>query len=155
MWEVKVNEGGFKYIEAYGGAHDCKRIRIYIKAVCSLPDELIFPLIGHKIIQSAKGTYIIIPDERFCIYHIEISSGYRGAALIITGEALQNETHIKWESFHSPQGNLGITANLIISLNQDRTIAWSRSGRRVTETDGEIVLRTDGTTLSFNDPELE
>jgi hypothetical protein len=155
MWEVKVNEGGFRYIEAFGGAHDCKRIRVYIKGVCKLPDELTFPLIGYKIIQSAKGTHIIIPDERFCIHHIEIRSGYRGNAQINIDEVMQNETHITWESFHSPQGNLGYTANLIISLNHDRILSWNRSVIIVMYTQCDILLSTDWTTVSFSDPELE
>ena len=155
MWPIKVNEGGYRYIETFGGPHDSKRVRVYIKNICDLPDQLTFPLVGYKIIQSAKGTHIIIPDERFCIHHVEIRSGYRGSAQINIDEVMQNETHITWESFHSPQGNLGYTANLIISLNHDRILSWNRSGRRVMDTQGDIVLRTDGTTVSFSDPELE
>lgn len=157
MWPVKINESGFKYVESYGGPHDCKRVRIYIKAVCNLPDKLTFPLIGHKIIKSAKGTHIIIPDERFCIHHVEVHSGYRGNAEIKIDDPLKNETQIAWDTFHSPQGNLGLTANLITSINYDRVIAWTRSGRRIEgdESAGEMVLRVDGSITSWFDPELE
>ncbi len=161
MFEIKRNESGFRYIEAFGGAHDCKRIRIYIKSICQLPEEpingnvVIFPLKGFKIITSEKGTFIIVPDERFIIHHVAIKSGYRGWAEIHTGGLYQNETHIEWTEYHSPAGNLGCTANLLISLNQDRVISWAKSGRRVTETAGEIILRADGRISEFDDPELE
>jgi hypothetical protein len=157
MWEIKRNEGGFRYIEAFGNAHNSKRIRVYIKAVCSLNDKIEFPLIGHKIITSAKGTFIIVPDEKFTIHHIEIRSGYRGAAIIHTAGVYLNETHVSWDAYHSPQGNLGFTANLIISLNQDRVISWSKSGRRIESPDtaGEVILRADGRISPFNDPELD
>lgn len=164
MFEIKINESGFRYIEMFGGPHNCKRIRVYFKSVCQLPEEqmngscFMFPLISFKIITSSKGTFIIVPDERFVIHYISITSGYRGWAEIHPG-MLQNtnERIIQWEEYHSPAGNLGCTANLILSTNENRTVTWHRSGRRVEGLDkqGEILLRVNGQQLDYNDPELD
>lgn len=155
--EVFTNDSGFKFIEFRYDSHDHKTLRLWlnnlIDTVTKDSKEFVqFPINDAKIHRTDKGTYVIRPSVGYHIYLVEIDSGYRGNAKI---ESVNNiDMVIRFEQFHSGQGNLGITACALVNGSDYIDVEWQRSGRRIDKTNGVTRYHSNGSTSEALDDTL-
>ena len=106
-------------------------------------DTIDFPVINAKFVQTKKGTILLVPDNDYMAFIINIKSGFRGYAFLDKNNIKvydNNNNKIDFQiisnitSYHSPKGTLGMTDNILINIPKTVkriTIPAYRTGRRI------------------------
>ena len=86
-----------------------------------------FPIHG-RIIRTEKGNYVLRPEQGWNTFRVGVPCGYRGTS---TFEVLSKGAEVfPFESWMSPQGNLGISKYALVSIPSDKVkVRWERDGR--------------------------
>jgi hypothetical protein len=88
-----------------------------------------FPCENAKIIRTEKENLVLRPCEGWYVFKVGVECGYRGESSFEILEPQGCEV-FKFQEYHSPAGNLGIsTYGLINSPFSKIKIKWKRTGR--------------------------
>jgi len=156
---LNVNERGFYYFKMVSGSHDHKKTIVWInrgliefdgnkQAYISNPKR------NAWIVQTDKGALVMRPEDGGVVYVIEESSGYRGNCDIVV-EGFATYIVEQGKQYHSPQGNLGETAWIIVNARNEIKVYGKRTGRRIENEDINYTMFIDGHIMNAIEEGLE
>ena len=118
-FDIHMNEKGFRYFYIYNKDRPKK---VWLgKEVLKEAKEIKFPLKNHKIIQTKKGNWVIIPEKRTNLFLVTVSCCYRGYGKIKEIEGIKNEKlNFLWFYYYSPRGSLGIDEKCFFNSNKEK-----------------------------------